>query len=77
MPARVPAPSVEALRAAALWCENYEGSSEDGDRSDCEPFQRVAAWLEQQADAKELRDAAREGGVPVGKLRARVAAMQK
>ena len=58
----------EDLRRAALWLEANEG--DDDERS---PLLRVAQWLEHQADGKELRDAAREHGLPVGKLRAAMA----
>lgn len=57
-------PSPDDLRAAALWCEHHEGSEADN-----APFLRVARWLEAQADAKELREMAREHGVPVSRLR--------
>lgn len=60
----IPTPSAEDLRLAALWCDNNEG--DDGEQ---EPLKRVARWLEQQADAKELREAAKEHGVPVGRVR--------
>lgn len=61
-------PSVEDLRVAALWCSNNEG-----DAAERAPMLRVAEWLEAQADAKELREAAKEHGVPVGRLRAAIA----
>lgn len=65
-------PSVEDLRLAALWCDSNEG--DDAERL---PLARVAAWLEAQAEAKEMRDAAKEHGLPVGKLRTAMAkAMQ-
>jgi len=62
---RLSAPSVEDLRLAALWCESNEG--DDNERL---PLARVAEWLEAQAEAKELREAAKEHGMPVAKLRA-------
>ena len=72
MSKRIPTPSAEDLRVAALWCDNYEGSDESGDATECEPFKRVAAWLYQLADDKELREVAKEHGLPVGRLRARL-----
>ncbi len=57
-------PSVEELRLAALWCDSNEG--DEGEQA---PLKRVAQWLDQQADVKELREAAAENGVPVGALR--------
>lgn len=69
-------PSVEDLRVAALWCANYEGATDE----ECAPFLRVQAWLEAQADAKELREnerqmrqVAKQVGVPIERVRERVA----
>lgn len=61
-------PSADDMRLAAEWLGEYEDSPE-GDAC-----KRVAAWLNEQAEAKELRDAAREHGVPVGALRRKIAA---
>lgn len=72
MSKRIPIPSADDLRLAALWCDNYEGSDEGGENVECEPFKRVAAWLEQVADDKELREVAKEHGLPFGRLRARL-----
>lgn len=58
-------PSSDDLRAAAIWLDSNEG-----DAAEQAPLLRVARWLEQQADAKEMREAAKEHGVPVIKLRA-------
>ena len=58
-------PSADDLRAAAIWLDANEG-----DPDESEPLQRVARWLEQQADAKDLRDVARDNRVPVARLRA-------
>lgn len=61
-------PSTDDMRTAAEWLGEYEDSAE-GDAC-----KRVAAWLVEQADAKDLRDAAREHGVPVHALRRKIAA---
>lgn len=58
-------PSAEDLRAASLWCDHYEGTEAEQAQ-----FKRVSEWLEEQAAAQELRELAREHGVPVAKLRA-------
>lgn len=50
------------LRFAAEWLRVYEGE-------ETAVAELVAEWLDAQADAKELRDAAKQHGVPVGKLR--------
>jgi hypothetical protein len=64
-------PPPDALRFAAEWLRQYDDSHNGGKQT--ATAQSVADWLDQQADAKELRDAAREHGVPVGGLRARLA----
>lgn len=61
-------PSADDMRLAAEWLDVNEGDEESA------ACQRVAAWLVEQADAKDLRDAAREHGVPVGALRKKLAA---
>lgn len=60
-------PSADDLFLAAQWLDVYEGAE------DAEACRRVAAWLKLQADAKELRDAARAAGVPVAKARIAIA----
>ncbi|ART61469.1 hypothetical protein CBP36_21105 (plasmid) [Acidovorax carolinensis] len=67
-----PPPSADDLRAAAIWLDANEGDADEH-----EPLQRVARWLEQQADAKEVRDMAREHGVRVGALRKRLVGAAK
>lgn len=62
-------PSPEDLRAAALWLDSNEGDADERD-----PLLRVAHWLDAQAEAQELREAAREAGVPVAQLRKRLTA---
>lgn len=60
-------PSVDDFYIAAQWLEVYEGAE------DAAACHRVGEWLKAQADAKELRDAARAVGVPVAKARAAIA----
>jgi hypothetical protein len=57
-------PSANDLRLAALWCENNEDT--DDVRT---ALQRVAKWLDWQADQKILRTVAREQRVPVSAVR--------
>lgn len=59
MSAKVKTPSVDDMYIAAQWLDVYEGAE------DAEACQRVAAWLKQQGDAKELRDACRGARVSV------------
>lgn len=61
-------PTPDDMRLAALWLTHNEDDGTEG--ATCA---RVAAWLESQADAAELRAVAKENGVPVGKLRAAIA----
>jgi flagellar motor protein MotB len=56
-------PSADDLHTAAQWLDVYEGAE------DAEACQRVRAWLLDQADAAEFRDACREAGVPVAQAR--------
>lgn len=60
-------PTPDQMRLAALWLLNNEGDGEE-----LESCQRVAAWLEKQADAKEQRHICRAAKVPVAALRARL-----
>ena len=53
-------PNADALRLAADWLRCYEPLDGDDDLTD------VANWLDSQADSKELRNIARQLGVPVG-----------
>lgn len=61
-------PSPEDFRAAVYWLESNEGDTQER-----LPMLRVARWLEKQAEAKELRDLAKEHGVSVDKLRTALA----
>lgn len=68
-------PDPDALRFAAEWLRAYDDSHDGGEQSAI--AESVAGWLDAQADAKELRDTAREHQVPVRKLRAKLASMAK
>lgn len=61
-------PDIEALRFAAEWLRQYEDDLEGGD-VDNKRASDVAEWLDAQAEAQQLRIAAREHGVPVAGLR--------
>lgn len=61
------APTPDQMRLAAEWLRENEGEGEE--RESC---QAVAAWLKHQADASDLRQACREAGVPVAKIRKRL-----
>lgn len=65
MPNRTP--SADALRFAAEWLRHYEDEQDRG--VDEARANAVADWLDDQAEASELRAAAREHGVPVARLR--------
>ena len=60
-------PNADDLRFAAEWLRAYDDSHEGG--QDMARAAVVADWLEEQADAKEMRAAARQLGVPMNKLR--------
>lgn len=61
-------PTPDQMHKAAQWLESYEsdGSAEK------EACKVVALWIVEQSDAAELRDLAREAGVPVGAVRKRM-----
>jgi rRNA-processing protein FCF1 len=63
-------PNADALRFAAEWLRQYDDSHDGG--QDMAIAEAVAEWLDDQANAKELRQVAREHRVPVGKLRERL-----
>lgn len=63
-------PQADDLRFAAEWLRAYDDSHDGGEQSTI--ANKVAEWLDAQADAKDLREAAFEHGVPVGKLRAKL-----
>ena len=64
-------PQPDALRFAAEWLRQYDDSHDGGEQSAI--AEAVADWLDAQADAKEIRDAARKHGIPVDGLRSRLA----
>lgn len=61
-------PSSDDMRSAALWLDHNEG-----DEAEREPMARVARWLEEQADAQDIRTAARAHNLTVKDLRAAIA----
>lgn len=61
-------PTPDEMRVAALWLEVNEGEG-----TEAQACARVAAWLEAQADAIELRAVSRTCRVPVASLRKRLA----
>lgn len=63
-------PDQDALRLAAEWLRQYDDQHDGG--ADTARCAGVAAWLDAQADAADLRHVARKHGVPVGKLRAKL-----
>jgi hypothetical protein len=58
-------PKPDDLRFAADWLRFYD----DGGGKDTARAHAVADWLDSQAESAELREAAKEHGVPVAKLR--------
>ena len=65
------APSPDDLRFAAEWLRQCDDSHDGGGQA--KTAEAVAEWLDQQAQAQELRDAAKDLGVPVSKVRAALA----
>lgn len=57
---------------AAEWLRNNEGR--DGEADACKT---VAAWLDALVTGRRLRKVARDGGVPVRKLRRKLAELEK
>ena len=60
-------PSADDLRFAAEWLRQYDDSHDGGEQSAIAEV--VATWLDDQADAKELRDVARDAGISVSAVR--------
>ena len=56
-----------ALRLAAEWLRQYDDEHDGGE--DTARCAAVADWLDAQADQKQVRDAAREAGLPTAALR--------
>ena len=67
-------PNADDLRFAAEWLRQYDDSHDGGEQSTIAEL--VAKWLDDQAAAKDLREAASKHGVPVGKLRAKLAEIE-
>ncbi len=61
-------PSADALRFAAEWLRAY-----DEQTSEAAVAAEVAEWLDAQADAADVRNAARNYGVTVQQIRAAIA----
>lgn len=59
------------LRFAAEWLRQYDDSHDGGEQTRI--AEKVAAWLDAQAEAKDSRDAARAHNIPVALLRRKVA----
>ena len=68
-------PGPDAMRLAAEWLRQFDDSHDGGEQTAI--CASVADWLDDQADARNLRAVAREAGVPVGKLRSKLAAIAK
>jgi hypothetical protein len=62
-------PEPDDLYFAADWLRQYDDEHGGGDTARCAA---IADWLDAQANAKQIRDAARSAGVPAGRLRARL-----
>lgn len=62
-------PQPDQMRLAAMWLRHNEADPGTEERDSC---QAVAAWLEGQADARDLRETCRAAGVPVAKVRKRI-----
>jgi hypothetical protein len=69
--AKAVTPTPDDLRFAAEWMRQYDDSHDGGKQTAV--AEALAEWLDAQADAKELRAAAREHKVPVKGLRAALA----
>lgn len=61
-------PSADALRFAAEWLRAY-----DEEAPEAVAAAEVAEWLDAQADAADVRNAARNHGVTVQQIRAAIA----
>lgn len=60
-------PHSDALRFAAEWLRQYDDEHDGGE--DTARAAAVADWLDAQAEAADLRGAARQHGVSVARLR--------
>lgn len=70
-----PTPEPDALRFAAEWLRQYDDSHDGGEQMAIAEV--VAEWLDKQAISADLRNVARSAGVPVGKLRAKLAQIER
>ena len=61
-------PPADDLRLAAEWLRQFEGTQE-GD-ADVARAAAVAEWLDEQAQAKDVREVSRESGIPASRVRA-------
>ena len=61
-------PRDELLRIAIAWLENNEG-----DGIEKEACEAVAEWLQHELNERFLRDEARKAGIPVARLRRKLA----
>jgi hypothetical protein len=68
-------PGPDEMRFAAEWLRQYDDTHDGGKQTRIAA--KVAEWLDAQADAKEIRDLARQHGVPAGKLRVKLSAIAK
>lgn len=68
-------PTADDLRFAAEWLRQYDDTHDGGEQTAIAEL--VAAWLDEQANQKQLREVAREAGVPVSKLRNKMAEIAK
>lgn len=68
-------PEPDALRFAAEWLRQYDDSHDGGEQTAIAAS--VAEWLDERADAADLRDVAKRNGLPVAKLRTKLAEIAK
>lgn len=61
-------PTDEQFDIAILWLENNEGEG-----AEAEACHEMARWLEKELRDRQIRDAARKGGVTAAQLRKRLA----
>lgn len=64
-------PTADDMHVAAQWLDIYEGAE------DKEACLRVRAWLLQQADVADFREACRGAGVPVAQARKAIKTAQQ
>jgi GNAT superfamily N-acetyltransferase len=64
-------PDSDALRFAAEWLRQYDDTHDGG--ADTARAAAVADWLDEQANAADVREAARKHGVPTKLMRKAIA----